>query len=115
LVIFGFLFAVVVKCTLHKTGIRPVIDLLLVDFPWSREVEQHLKDSFQLSKFRALQLRAINLTLAGRDLFLVMPTGRGKSLCYQLPAVYSKGTVRRTKPCSPNAEYCHISSTIDRH
>ncbi|XP_072233643.1 ATP-dependent DNA helicase Q1 isoform X1 [Leuresthes tenuis] len=61
------------------------------DFPWSREVEQHLKDSFQLSKFRALQLRAINLTLAGRDLFLVMPTGRGKSLCYQLPAVYSKG------------------------
>lgn len=61
------------------------------DFPWSREVEQHLKDSFHLSKFRPLQLRAINLTLSGRDLFLVMPTGRGKSLCYQLPAVCSKG------------------------
>ncbi|XP_034529052.1 ATP-dependent DNA helicase Q1 isoform X3 [Notolabrus celidotus] len=61
------------------------------DFPWSKEVEQHLKDSFQLSKFRPLQLRAINLSLSGRDLFLVMPTGRGKSLCYQLPAIYSKG------------------------
>ncbi|KAM7377819.1 hypothetical protein PAMA_012964 [Pampus argenteus] len=61
------------------------------DFPWSRDVEQHLKDSFHLSKFRPLQLRAINLTLADRDLFLVMPTGRGKSLCYQLPAVCSKG------------------------
>ncbi|XP_035530569.1 ATP-dependent DNA helicase Q1-like [Morone saxatilis] len=61
------------------------------DFPWSKEVEQHLKDSFHLSKFRPLQLRAVNLTLSGKDLFLVMPTGRGKSLCYQLPAVCSKG------------------------
>ncbi|KAM6961970.1 ATP-dependent DNA helicase Q1-like [Tautogolabrus adspersus] len=61
------------------------------DFPWSKEAEQHLKDSFRLSKFRPLQLRAINLSLSGRDLFLVMPTGRGKSLCYQLPAVCSEG------------------------
>ncbi|XP_034719066.1 ATP-dependent DNA helicase Q1 isoform X1 [Etheostoma cragini] len=61
------------------------------DFPWSKEVEQHLKDSFHLSKFRQLQLRAINLTMSGKDLYLVMPTGRGKSLCYQLPAVCSKG------------------------
>uniref|UniRef100_A0A1A8QPI9 ATP-dependent DNA helicase n=1 Tax=Nothobranchius rachovii TaxID=451742 RepID=A0A1A8QPI9_9TELE len=61
------------------------------DFPWSKEVAQHLMDSFHLAEFRPLQLRAINLTMAGRDLFLVMPTGRGKSLCYQLPAVCSKG------------------------
>ncbi|XP_023274553.1 ATP-dependent DNA helicase Q1 isoform X1 [Seriola lalandi dorsalis] len=61
------------------------------DFSWSKEVEQQLKDSFHLSKFRPLQLRAINLSLSGKDLFLVMPTGRGKSLCYQLPAVCSKG------------------------
>ncbi|XP_078138172.1 ATP-dependent DNA helicase Q1 [Centroberyx gerrardi] len=61
------------------------------DFPWSKDVEQQLKDSFQLSEFRPLQLRAINLSMAGKDLFLVMPTGRGKSLCYQLPAVCSNG------------------------
>ncbi|KAL6117177.1 recql [Pungitius sinensis] len=61
------------------------------DFPWFKEVEQHLKDTFRLSTFRSLQLKAINLTLSGRDLFLVMPTGRGKSLCYQLPALCSKG------------------------
>lgn len=61
------------------------------DFPWSEEVEHHLKDSFRLSSFRALQLRTINLTMEGRDLFLVMPTGGGKSLCYQLPALCSTG------------------------
>lgn len=61
------------------------------DFPWSKDAERHLQDTFHLSQFRPLQLRAINLTLSGKDLFLVMPTGRGKSLCYQLPALCSKG------------------------
>uniref|UniRef100_A0A4W5M3W4 ATP-dependent DNA helicase n=1 Tax=Hucho hucho TaxID=62062 RepID=A0A4W5M3W4_9TELE len=61
------------------------------DFPWSTELKQSLKDVFQLSKFRPLQLKAINLSMSGKDLFLVMPTGRGKSLCYQLPAVCSEG------------------------
>uniref|UniRef100_A0A8C8JDI5 ATP-dependent DNA helicase n=1 Tax=Oncorhynchus tshawytscha TaxID=74940 RepID=A0A8C8JDI5_ONCTS len=61
------------------------------DFSWSTELEQNLKDVFQLSKFRPLQLKAINLSMSGKDLFLVMPTGRGKSLCYQLPAVCSEG------------------------
>lgn len=74
----------------------------LVDFPWFKEVEQHLKDPFHLSTFRSLQLKAINLTLSGRDLFLVMPTGRGKSLCYQLPALCSKGTP--TNICSVGSE-----------
>uniref|UniRef100_A0A6Q2WRP1 ATP-dependent DNA helicase n=1 Tax=Esox lucius TaxID=8010 RepID=A0A6Q2WRP1_ESOLU len=61
------------------------------DFPWSKELEQNLKNTFQLSKFRPLQQKAVNLSMSGKDLFLVMPTGRGKSLCYQLPAVCSEG------------------------
>ncbi|XP_060745737.1 ATP-dependent DNA helicase Q1 isoform X2 [Tachysurus vachellii] len=61
------------------------------DFSWSKDVETKLATVFKLSKFRPLQRAAINLSMSGRDLFLVMPTGRGKSLCYQLPAVCSKG------------------------
>nr|CAI21096.1 novel protein similar to vertebrate RecQ protein-like DNA helicase Q1-like (RECQL) [Danio rerio] len=61
------------------------------DFSWSKEVQVNLCNIFQLSKFRPLQRAAINLSMSGKDLFLVMPTGRGKSLCYQLPALCSKG------------------------
>lgn len=77
--------------SIHNVTTCFLISKCLVDFPWSKAVGQHLKDSFHLSKFRPLQLRAINLTMSGKDLFLVMPTGRGKSLCYQLPAVCSDG------------------------
>ncbi|XP_062851560.1 ATP-dependent DNA helicase Q1 isoform X2 [Trichomycterus rosablanca] len=61
------------------------------DFSWSKEVEEKLSRVFKLSKFRPLQQAAINLSMSGKDLFLVMPTGRGKSLCYQLPAICSEG------------------------
>ncbi|XP_058273598.1 ATP-dependent DNA helicase Q1 isoform X1 [Hemibagrus wyckioides] len=61
------------------------------DFSWSKDAKAKMATVFKLSKFRPLQRAAINLSMSGRDLFLVMPTGRGKSLCYQLPAVCSKG------------------------
>ncbi|XP_040293777.1 ATP-dependent DNA helicase Q1 [Bufo bufo] len=61
------------------------------DFSWSQKVKEELQNSFQLDTFRNLQLETINATMAGKDVFLIMPTGGGKSLCYQLPAVSSKG------------------------
>jgi ATP-dependent DNA helicase RecQ len=53
------------------------------------ELQQQLQDRFGLDDFRPAQRQVIEDVLDGRDVLCVMPTGAGKSLCYQLPAAIS--------------------------
>ena len=53
---------------------------------------EHLNTHFGFSGFKGNQEAIIQNLLAGNDSFVLMPTGGGKSLCYQLPALISEGT-----------------------
>ena len=55
------------------------------------ELREHLANHFGLDDFRPAQREVIEDVLAQRDVLCVMPTGAGKSLCYQLPAVIQGG------------------------
>ncbi len=67
------------------------------------EVEQtdlykSLKKIFGFSKFKGLQEAVVNSVLHNKNTFVIMPTGGGKSLCYQLPALMKPGTAIVVSP-----------------
>jgi RecQ family ATP-dependent DNA helicase len=62
------------------------------------ELAELLRSVFGFARFRANQEAVCKAAIAGRDLLLVMPTGFGKSLCYQLPAVALGGTALVISP-----------------
>ena len=59
---------------------------------YSAEIHSTLKEFFGYDNFKGDQERVINHLLNGGDAFVLMPTGGGKSLCYQLPALVAEGT-----------------------
>lgn len=59
---------------------------------------QALQTGFGFTAFRPGQEAVIRAVLAGKDALVVMPTGSGKSLCFQLPALLSEGTVLVVSP-----------------
>lgn len=62
------------------------------------DLHQALQQFFGFTKFKGTQEKAIESLLAGRDTFVIMPTGGGKSLCYQLPALMSEGVAIFVSP-----------------
>lgn len=61
-------------------------------------LEADLQEYFGLETFRGNQKAAIESVINGQDSFVIMPTGGGKSLCYQLPAIISEGVAIIVSP-----------------
>lgn len=64
----------------------------------SIDLQQALQEYFGFEKFKGRQEEIIKSVLTGRDTFVIMPTGGGKSLCYQLPAMISEGVAIIVSP-----------------
>ncbi|MFY9476814.1 MAG: RecQ family ATP-dependent DNA helicase, partial [Aquabacterium sp.] len=64
----------------------------------SLDLLELLKKSFGFGSFRALQREIMEDSLKGRDVFALLPTGGGKSLCYQLPALVRPGLTLVVSP-----------------
>lgn len=62
------------------------------------DLHQELKKHFGFNQFRGLQENVVKTIISGQNTFVIMPTGGGKSLCYQLPALVLEGTAIVVSP-----------------
>lgn len=62
------------------------------------DIYKALNEHFGFDSFKGTQEAVINNLLSGRDTFVIMPTGGGKSLCYQLPALVKEGVAIIVSP-----------------
>ena len=63
---------------------------ILFGMDFDNDLNKLLREVFGYSSFRIGQLEIIEAILSKKNVLAVMPTGAGKSLCYQLPAIYSQ-------------------------
>ena len=68
-----------------------VDDLKQRDMPYHREMWKILKNVYNIRALRTNQLEAINAAMMKHDCFILMPTGGGKSLCFQLTGLMGTG------------------------
>ncbi|CAM4113479.1 RecQ family ATP-dependent DNA helicase [Gillisia limnaea] len=66
--------------------------------PTKIDLHKQLKKYFGFSQFKGLQEQVITSIVNGHNTFVIMPTGGGKSLCYQLPALIAEGTAIVVSP-----------------
>jgi len=62
------------------------------------DIHKELKKYFGFNQFKGLQEQVIRSLISGKNSFVIMPTGGGKSLCYQLPALMNEGTAIIVSP-----------------
>ncbi|KAI3994695.1 hypothetical protein MKX01_002311 [Papaver californicum] len=95
------------------------------NFPWTEELEANNWKVFGNRSFRLNQREVINATMSGCDVFVLMPTGGGKSLTYQLPALICEGVTLVISPLvsliqdqimhlqQANIPAAHLSANMD--
>lgn len=74
------------------------VDYIHERFPWSKELLRKAQEVFGIQSFRMCQEGVCNAVLDQRDVMVIMPTGAGKSLCYQLPAMLCDAMVLVISP-----------------
>lgn len=74
-----------------KAPIKNLTAKKIVENISDEKLLEYLHKYFGFDKFKGLQKQAIDSLFAGNDTFVIMPTGGGKSLCYQLPALIKDG------------------------
>ena len=86
-------FPILQTVSLNRT-VMPLSFYANSTFPWSEEILRLNAEIFgNKNGFRVCQLEAINAVMSGCDVFTILPTGGGKSLIFQLPALVSGFTV----------------------